>query len=329
MGSLWISHSTKDNEFVSDVAKKLEELGNTIIQPLHLLDHREIETFIDTIDKTDAVVLIVSKTHLNMNSSKDYGPTTSDFLMTIRNRGKLIIPFILGDDDDDIEPVDSFGYLTFFKIKRDEALSCALQIHKTMLTYKKNLAIEEKKEQEEQEKQLKQKVVRKIISDNGLLERVIIDLKEREKRDKKTAIVCYSAGIVAIIIGAILIYSEINTISERDSLYYYIYLGLKNLVLIGLIIAFSKYAIDLGKSYMNEGIKQADRLHAIKYGQFLLESFEEQLSLSEMKDLFKDWNINNGSTFNGPDQNEFDTTITNILDQLGNLVGQAAKMKKL
>jgi len=79
---------------------------------------------------------------------------------------------------------------------------------------------------------------------------------------------CYSIGTAGIIKGAILAYFSVNNISSDKNSYYYIYVGAKNLAIIGLLILCSRYTFNIGNIFMEEGVKQADRLHAIHYGNF-------------------------------------------------------------
>ena len=83
---------------------------------------------------------------------------------------------------------------------------------------------------------------------------------------------------------------------------------------------------------MEEGIKQADRLHAIHYGKFFLESFQEKLSFEEIKELFKDWNMDNRSnTLNNSDTTAADpnTDITNGKSEAGIVVDLLTRLTDL
>lgn len=88
---------------------------------------------------------------------------------------------------------------------------------------------------------------------------------------------------------------------------------------------------------MEEGVKQADRLHAINYGKFFLDSFQEKLSFGEMKELFKDWNMDNKpSPLNNLDPLAENQNIANangnsgggIADQVGKVVDLVSNLKK-
>ncbi|NGY76303.1 hypothetical protein F6Y02_07990 (plasmid) [Bacillus megaterium] len=112
---------------------------------------------------------------------------------------------------------------------------------------------------------------------------------------------CYSIGTAGIIIGAILAYFSLNNISSDKNSYYYIYVGAKNLAIIGLLILCSRYTFNIGNIFMEEGVKQADRLHAIHYGRFF-RILPREIIFEEMKDLFKDWNMDSKpSLLNNPD----------------------------
>ena len=89
----------------------------------------------------------------------------------------------------------------------------------------------------------------------------------------------------------------------------YVLISLKSLIIIGLLIALSKYAFNLGKSYTNEALKNADRIHALSFGEFYLKAFREKVSYDQIKEVFQHWNINNESFFSTLNSSDFDPKI--------------------
>lgn len=73
---------------------------------------------------------------------------------------------------------------------------------------------------------------------------------------------------------------------------------------------------------MNESLKVSDRIHAISFGKFYLQVFEQSLTPEELKDIFRDWNINNQSSFAELKSSEYDPklleSISNLIDKLKN-----------
>lgn len=202
---------------------------------------------------------------------------------------------------DDSTPQFGFAGIVYSEVDKQDISNRNFK-EITRLLAVKEAEIYQTKTEETAEKENKKEVIDRI-NDSLELKEVISDLKSREKFNKRIAMGCYSIGTAVIIIGAILAYFSVNNISSDKNSYYYIYVGAKNLAIIGLLILCSRYTFNIGNIFMEEGVKKADRLHAIHYGKFFLESFREKLFFEEMKDLFKDWNMNSKpSLLNNPDQ---------------------------
>jgi hypothetical protein len=80
-----------------------------------------------------------------------------------------------------------------------------------------------------------------------------------------------------------------------------------------MLVALAKYAFTLGKSYMVEALRNADRRHAISFGEFYLKAFASQATWVEVKDAFQHWNIDRGSHFLSQDVREFDPQLVDTL----------------
>jgi len=85
--------------------------------------------------------------------------------------------------------------------------------------------------------------------------------------------------------------------------------AIKGLVVVGLLVALSKYAFTLGKSYMNESLKNSDRLHAISFGKFYLQAYGDVVEPEDVKDVFQHWNIDKDSSFSDLKTDNFDPRI--------------------
>lgn len=159
-----------------------------------------------------------------------------------------------------------------------------------------------KREKEQKEKQ--EQIERSAAS---FVEESIDALNRRERILKIQAIAWYLIGFAALISGVFVAvyYINFNTI-ETDSVVKIIYQIFKSIFVIGLLVAASRYAFNLGKTYMNEALKNADRIHAISFGKFYLQVFGADVKSDDLKEVFKDWNTNQESPFVRLDSSEFD-----------------------
>jgi hypothetical protein len=139
-------------------------------------------------------------------------------------------------------------------------------------------------------------------------------LQDREQRWKRAGYAWHAAGFIALLagIGAMLYLSAyaLPAITSPDKAWPVIgYLTLKSIIIIGLLVAASKYAFTLGRSYMNEALKNADRIHAINFGRFYLKAYGESATWIDVKEVFQTWNIARESGFASLDTSQFDPQI--------------------
>lgn len=71
----------------------------------------------------------------------------------------------------------------------------------------------------------------------------------------------------------------------------------KIVVLSALDISICRFLFLLGKSFMVEAIRCADRAHAIGLGRLYLKLFKGKFKWEELRDVLQSWNIDNGSAF--------------------------------
>jgi len=80
--------------------------------------------------------------------------------------------------------------------------------------------------------------------------------------------------------------SVVDTINWQTLTYY----AVRGTVLAGLIGVISRYSFVLSNNDMNEGLRTADRIHAIKFGQFYIETYGAAAAWDEVKEAFHNWN---------------------------------------
>jgi hypothetical protein len=133
----------------------------------------------------------------------------------------------------------------------------------------------------------------------------------RETMYRWTGLAWYVAGFLALIAGiwtaVALSRDAMGRLNGPNSLWpLFAYLALKSMIIIGLLVATSKYSFTLGRSYMSESLKNSDRKHAISFGNFYLRAYGDKATWQEIKEAFQHWNIAKGSAFATLDPREFD-----------------------
>ena len=65
---------------------------------------------------------------------------------------------------------------------------------------------------------------------------------------------------------------------------------------------------------MVESIRCSDRIHAISFGKFYIDAFDEKVSRDEIINIFTTWNIDNGATtFRNQSVEDYDPKINDLI----------------
>lgn len=145
------------------------------------------------------------------------------------------------------------------------------------------------------------------------IEKSLENLRKTEKRYRYLAYWCYVAAYIPLFI------SILYTINRDVIKFYELTLGgqiqfvVMGIVIVSLIIATSRFAFILGKSFMVESLRNSERIHAISFGEFYLKTFGTDATWEEIKDAFQNWNIDKGSYFISQAINEYDPELLKSL----------------
>lgn len=171
--------------------------------------------------------------------------------------------------------------------------------------------------------------VRKRIEKNTAeyVDDVLQSLDKGELRNRRAAFIWYVLGFATLVLGvAFGLYSLSNIGAAVGQSWTWIaVITLKSVIVVGLLIACSKYSFALGKSYMTEALKSSDRRHAIHFGKFYLRAYGIDASWTELKEVFQHWNIDKSSAFSGLDPAQYDPKF---LDSAINLVKALSELKE-
>ncbi|MEZ8673893.1 toll/interleukin-1 receptor domain-containing protein [Vibrio cyclitrophicus] len=138
----------------------------------------------------------------------------------------------------------------------------------------------------------------------------IKDLSKKENSFKCQAYFWYAVGYIALLSGVGAgVYKATKMSMGKVELLALIQFLLLSSVILGLLVALSKYAFTLGKSCMVESLRNSDRAHAISFGDFYLKAFPNDLEWDKVKEVFQHWNIDKGSSFSEQSPESFDPKI--------------------
>jgi hypothetical protein len=185
-----------------------------------------------------------------------------------------------------------------------------------------NIYLGKRLAKEEKSKEIKENIE---TSAPSYITETIKELEKREKYQRSVSILWYVMGFISIIVGvAVAVWLTTSGIvinNDKENWSLTIFYGIKSVFIIILLITASKYCFNLAKSYMSESLKIADRIHAISFGKFYLQIFKNNLNPNDIKEIFRDWNINNQeNNFSKQNSDDYDPKLLDKAIEIVNKV---------
>ncbi|MGY5848776.1 toll/interleukin-1 receptor domain-containing protein [Salegentibacter sp. HM20] len=296
---IFLSYSHRNKEKIDKIRKILIDNGYFVLSDYEVKYGEFLsEKIFEQILEADYYVTFITPQYFeSQNSSNEFYKILG---YSQENRKKTILPVLL---DYTMLPPE-IGNRLYLDCIGMTAEDVALSIIKAIFKNEGQKAAEKEKIEKRIEK-INTSIVQYI-------EPIIEDLEERESELKKKANLWNWIGYLSIVIGVIgaiiIIITDIfnNTNFDWNKT---IYLGIKGAILLILLLASSKYAFTLSKSYMSESIKNADRIHAISFGKFYINVFESSINPNDFKEIFENWNLTTDSSFSSISTNNYDPKI--------------------
>ena len=312
MAKIYISYSHADKTHVYRLTDELKKLGHEILMDTEVMkigqDFRK--TLLSALKSADGVLVFITKNSLNSKYVISELGAARAFVEETSNK-KFLIPVIYGNIE-----IPNIIQDLYCVLMDEENFDAAVELIDNSISssFGRKEAVEDKENTE------REKIESKA---SDYIEAAISVLKTRESKNSLFGNIWYLAGFLTLIAGvvyAVLGLKSLEVLSSPNS-WKYIIVILKSIIIVGLLIACSKYAFDLGKTYMNEALRNADRIHAISFGKFYLQAFGDRItSAEEIKDIFQNWNIDKESAFHKLDSNNYDPKFTTqLLDIVNNL----------
>jgi hypothetical protein len=310
MAKLYISYSKPDAQIAKRIAEGLRHFGHDITLDVDTLspgqEWRKVLT--DALQSSEVFVSLLTSNSIQSSFVLTELGAARAFSQT--SKKTLVIPIVFRDVQ--VPPV--IQDIQYISAAGDDTDEIVLQIESAITAFIGKRAAEEKKQVEEQ---------RRIESTAAeYVEEAIKSLREHEGRNRRIGSLWYYLGYFTLIVGVLYGAYSITKFSSSNDTYWipFAYLSLKSIVIVGLLIASSKYAFTLGKSYMSEALKSADRVHAISLGKFYLQAFGDRANWEELKEVFQHWNIDKSSAFSSLDTNNFDPKFLEAVLEVAKVV---------
>lgn len=290
-----------------ELSYRLKQLGHDIFDEETDYGKEQEYSFKKAIFNSDIIIPIITQYSLKSNNFLNE-------LVQLRNYtsyrdDKLLIPVVTGDVDFENLPESLFS-INFITIRDKLSESEISQIVKK-INDAINSFLGKKIATEEKALEIKEKIAKTAPS---YISETILDLNRREKYQRRIALFWYVLGFISLISGIVVAFwfstITLDVFKGNENWSLTTFYALKSIFIIILLVASSKYSFILAKSYMSESLKIADRIHAISFGKFYLQVFNDRINPEEIKEIFRDWNINNQSNnFSNQSTSEYDPKI--------------------
>ncbi|MBB4184781.1 hypothetical protein GGE07_001407 [Sinorhizobium terangae] len=302
MAKVFISHSSRNKEYADQLAHGLIEFGH---QPLYdgtlLSPGSEWNKILEqALDDADVIVFLISQE--SMESSWVLNEIGRAKALAGGGR-KLLIPVII----DNIPVPDILRQWLALMGRGRPAREVTGEIALSIANF------ESRREHQETRLREVEQDLSKFVDD------AIETQKKEGKNNKLVAYLCYLGGALSLFAGLVLTIEALQRAMDPKTVLdpaRMIAAGIANIVAIGFLGALAKYGYSLGRSFMSEALKSADRIHAIHFGQFYLKAYGSRLSPEEVREAFANWNIDRGSTFSTLNAAEIDPQIISVAGQL-------------
>ncbi|MGM7446902.1 toll/interleukin-1 receptor domain-containing protein [Idiomarina sp. ST20R2A10] len=301
MSKIFISHSHMDKGLHDALKKGLVELGHEVVSVDSVSMGSNLSKELNALlHSADAVVAIITENSLNSKHVLNEIAVAQAQMDAVGD--SLFLPLVIGED---IEIPD------FLLDRFVETVPNLIDTRLNKVVSNIHRAIERHSAERQEKIKFKREQAEKLeVSKTEFIQDAEEKLNKRESSLKFSANIWYAAGYMALILGVYFAFFLINESLGKDfDTITIALLTVKGLMGVGLLVASSKYAFTLGKSYMNESLKNSDRLHAISFGKFYLQAYGDVVTPDDVKEVFQHWNINNDSAFKEIVSNSFDPKL--------------------
>lgn len=309
MAKIVISATRSDAEIQASIVKELGQAHE--VHHLSAEPGREWRLSLkETLHDIDAVVVIVTEEYVYSN--EHMGELNALFAYSQSNERVTLIPLLIGEIDPPRE-LTSAHYLSLDP-RQPRAVELIIEkINSLLARAQGRLAAQDEK---------RDKIRQRLESTaSKFVDQSLEELRARELKLEKQARFWYWIGFSAIVFGILaagyLALMNVKNLQDIDTSVGIVALTiLKSILVVGLLLAAARYGFSLAKAYMDEALKNADRIHAISFGKFYLEAYGDTAEPSDVKEVFQHWNTTRSNSFSTQSVSDVDVKTLEMAMQL-------------
>lgn len=302
MAQVYISGSSNDYDLTVELANRLRTYGHKVFNPFtDVAPGVEVWEAVEMyLPSSDAFVPLLSEGSLGSSGFEREMAMIEGYVSN--NSSKTIIPIITDQTPLHRIPV---GAARWQVLRRSSFES----IDELAVAVDRGIRLHEGKRIADQEN--RREVGKRVQgSATSFIQQSLTELREKESLYRKVAYVWYAFAILALASAiGVALWKVSRPIDAELAWPSFAQYAVTVAVLIGLLAALAKLTFVLGKSFMVESLRNSDRIHAIKFGEFYLNAFSDRVEWAEVKDAFKNWNVDYGSAFKDQDPSSVDPDV--------------------
>lgn len=300
---VYISYSHYDKEIARSLKEYLKVQGLSVFDDEDVLLGTEWQSYFNQqLLAADVFIPIISA---NFNNSPYTNREKSLAIFTYDAQQKLqIIPYIIDPNADIPNDIAERLYLVATDNKNEDFE----KIKKAIFENASRRRILEKEEEA-----VKQKAETSL---GDYLTKVFDRLESNRKYYRNLGLFAYVMSAVFLLLAVwAAYYMTKQNISGLETA---IFVFGSGVMLTCILAALSRMMFILGRSFMVESVRNADRYHAISFGKFYIEAFDN-ISKQEVKEVLGAWNYDSESNFAKQDAKEIDPNLATFLNSIQSL----------
>lgn len=310
---IFISYSHQDKEKALQVFQQLKENNFEVLGDFNL---RLGESFRNSLNsmllQADVIVCLITPFYNKSNFANQELLTAHAYQMVRR------VPQILPVLFEDAEMPYELHETLYLDAKNESFKNVLIKIVASLNVLRDEK--ENKQKTTEEEREVLQ------VSLSQYIKKTMYRLKKNERKNKKLSYFCYIGSGTFVIVAIIFSLFRANTVITMTEWQMAISKTISGALTLLLILALSRLLFVLGKSFMVESIRNSDRIHAISFGEFFLNAYGNIATRDEVREVFGNWNIDNGSSFITQSPKDYDPQLVeNLISALNALKNVAIK----
>jgi hypothetical protein len=322
LAKIFISYPNEDRGIADQLHRELIAKGHEIFldqQSIRLGAHWH-EDITRNLKEADVFLALVTD-----NSNKSYyfniEVTGAISYVAHSNKNKLILPLVINNAS--LGESDLGSFQAIFGTTDDFQ----------NLVYRVDSAItqfETARIAQDELRELKSQVINK--NSGEYVKETLDDLYKRENSFKKIATAWYGSGFICLVLSVLAVlylwWSASSTPSAEQQTQNLLFSLAKGITLVGLMLTLSRYSFLLGKGYMTEALKNADRIHAISFGKFYLQVYGGSITPEEMREVFQNWNTVGATEFSAQKVDDIESKFLSAISKVTQNINKEAKSIK-